>query len=311
MRFLFVHRALWLFLAVGCLFSSPGFAIDLDEDTCLPTWPRENAHDYVQDISNGWRPLELAYGRYRVNEVRNVRIIHEEFRKAGLSNAMAYAAIVNAMAESALNERALMTSPFRYKDRYYPRGTRAVGLFQLLPSVSGAGGPSGLAEGYKREFMGRRYAGTAWQAAKYGDTPDHQGRMYYNGQDPRINARRIIMEIERDGQHLVDADAKGASIATLTYIFARDIERPSVNVWKRRYQATKMFGLDIADRSHPNDLFPLEFEVPDPPWKPLPTSEQLNVEEPEPESTIALATMLPAGVFTLVLFGLGRGRRID
>ena len=294
-------------IVVGLMMAFPAQAVDVDEATCLPTWPHASAADHVVTISNGWRSLERSYGWNKVNEQRNVRVILREFRKAGFSNALAYAAIVNAMAESALDHTAVMSTPFRWKNKFYPRGTRAVGLFQLLPSVSGAGGPSGYAEGYPRNFMGRRYAGTAWQAKHHGSVPDWQGRTYYNGQDPAINTRRIILEVRRDGANVLAAERHGASIAKLTYLFARDIERPSVNVWKRQHQAAQMLGAELAYREHPNLMFPLEFTVPDPPPPPLESCPQ----EPEIDTAPRLSSVWPVGLLALALFGLFRVRTRD
>ena len=302
------NTSLMIAVVVGLLVSASASAstLDPDKNLCLPTWPHKTAKSYLTEISNGWRPLETEAGPNKVNELHNAETILEQFRKAGYSNAIAYAAIVNAMEESALNNRAIMSTPFRYKDKFYPHGTRAVGLFQLLPSVSGAGGPSGKAEGYSSDFQQRRYAGTRTQANKHGEEPDYLGRTYYNGQHPVVNTRRIILEVERDGAALIAADKRGHSIATLTYIFARDIERPSGNVWTRKYKAAQMFGHHFAYSSNPNDMFPLEFKVPEPPEEPPGYCEQ--VFEPKPKSSSHLAAMLPMGLFGLVLFGLARKR---
>jgi hypothetical protein len=301
------NTLLMIVFVVGLLFSASAQAssLDPDKDLCLPTWPHKTAESYLAEISNGWRPLDTEAGPGKVNELRNAEIILAEFRKAGFSNAIAYAAIVNAMEESALNHRAIMSSPFRYKDKYYPHGTRAVGLFQLLPSVSGAGGPSGKEEGYTSNFMQRRYAGTRTQAHKHNNEPDYLGRTYYNGQNPIVNTRRIILEVKRDGAALLAADKRGSSIAVLSYLFGRDIERPSGNVWKRRYKAAKMYGHRFAYDDNPNDMFPLEFKVPEPPYEPPGYCDQ--VFEPTPQRS-HLAAMLPMGLFGLVLFGLARKR---
>lgn len=221
------------------------------------------AEAWLDRITTGWRPLRDGEpGRYGMADERtNAQVIYEVFREAGYSHGIAFAAIVNAWSESALDQNAIMDAPFTWNDprrdrtKHYPRGTRAVGLFQLLPSVSGAGGPSGIAEGYSRDFQGRRYAGTRWQARRYGDTPDGLGRMYYNGQDPRINAERIVLEVDRDGDRLVAAAARGASIAELSDIFGRDIERPQSSTRYRRTLAAKMLGAELAWARNPDRLF--------------------------------------------------------
>lgn len=229
---------------------------------CGPEF-RLPASEYVNRISTGWRSLEDDRPGMRgtVNELTNARIIHEAFTEAGYPNAIAFAAIVNAWSESALDANARMSQRFVWRDKVYPEGTGAIGLFQLLPSVSGAGGPSGIEQGYTRDFMDGRYAGTRWQATKHFDKPDWRGRRYYDGTDPRLNTRRILLEVERDGARLMKAHERGASIAELSDIFGRDIERPQSSTRYRRKLAADMLGADLAYARHPERLFAPEPEA--------------------------------------------------
>jgi hypothetical protein len=228
---------------------------------CGPEF-RLPATAYLDRISTGWRPLgDGRLGVFgTVDEVTNARIIHRAFVEAGYPDSIAFAAIVNAWSESALDNNARMNRRFVYKDKVYPDGTGAIGLFQLLPSVSGAGGPSGIEQGYSRDFMDGRYAGTRWQATRYFDKPDALGRRYYDGTDARLNTERIILEVERDGERLIKAAERGASIAELADIFGRDIERPSISTRYRRKLAADMLGRDLAYARHPERLFAPEPE---------------------------------------------------
>ncbi len=222
------------------------------------------AREHVKSIDYGWRDLQNGvWGEFgRIDEIDNALVIYDTFKEYGYSDAVAFAALVNARAESAFDNTAVMNEPFAYRGRYYPNGSSAIGLFQLLPSKFGAGGPTGPEEGYDRVFQDRKFAGNKWQARRYGDKPDARGRRYYDGTDPRINTERIILEVERDGTKLLEADRRGASIADLSYIFGRDIERPQKSSWYRRRLAAEMFGNDIAYTRHPNDvLFATEAEV--------------------------------------------------
>ncbi len=213
------------------------------------------AEAWLDRITTGWRPLSPM-------ERRNAGVIYRSFREAGHTHGLAFAAIVNAWAESALDHRAVMRQPFRWRDprnpsrtKYYPRGTGAVGLFQLLPSVSGAGGPSGLAEGYGRPFRDRRWAGTTWQARRHGTTPDWRGRTYYDAMDPQVNTERILLEVERDGARVVAAAERGLPIAVLADLFGRYIERPQSSTRPRRRLAARMLGGQLAWTPNPDGLF--------------------------------------------------------
>jgi hypothetical protein len=141
---------------------------------------------------------------------------------------------------------------------HYPNGTGAIGLFQLLPSASGAGGPTGPEQGFDTVFQGGRYAGTPWQARHYHTVPDGAGRTYYDATDPVVNTQRIVMEVQRDGEKLMEAYERGASIAYLSYIFGRDIERPSISTWYRQHEAVKMMGSELALTRHPSRMFASE-----------------------------------------------------
>lgn len=251
--------------------STPGFAAEvrvadglgaadfLEVQACDIDGPVP-AEEWITLVGTGYRDFEE-------DERENARIIHQTFRDAGYSHALAMAAIVNAWTESALNRKAAMRDPFTWTDpdnpervRHYPNGTGAIGLFQLLPSVSGAGGPSGIPEGYSRNFMGRRYAGNAWQARRHHTVPDGLGRTYYNGTDPRINTLRIVLEVERDGGPVVAAAKRGATIAELADLFGRYIERPQCSTRYRRQVAVDMLGPELALTKFPDRLF-----APDPP----------------------------------------------
>lgn len=234
-----------------------GDLVDLAvEAECAPD-TRLPAREYVERMTTGWRPLaEAREGRHGVvNERHNALVIYEVFKEAGYSDAIAMAAIVNAWAESALDNTAVMDQPFWYGGKHYPNGSGAIGLFQLLPSQFGGGGPTGPEEGYSREFQGRRYAGNPWQARHHGEIPDAAGRTYYDATDPRVNTERIVLEVERDGARLLAAEARGASIAELSDIFGRDIERPQNSTRYRRALAADLFGHDIAYARNPASMF--------------------------------------------------------
>lgn len=220
---------------------------------CAPDEPLP-AEDWLASIKTPGR-------QFTPQERHNVQVIHQTFHEEGYPHALAFAAIANAWAESALNERARMSQPFAWKGLSYPNGTGAIGLFQLLPSKWGAGGPTGPDRGYSRVFMGGRWAGTRYQAMRYADTPDGAGRRYYDGTDPRLNTQRILLEVERDGGRLMAAAERGASIAELAHIFGRDIERPQNATHHRRQLAIKMFGSELALTRHPERLFVDEGEV--------------------------------------------------
>ena len=218
---------------------------------------------WLDRIETGWGPLrDDMPGRHGlVNKRENARVIYWAFVDAGYPEAIAYAAIVNSMSESALDNSARMSDVFTYGDLHYPRGTGAIGLFQLLPSRNGAGGPSGPEQGLSELFQGGRWAGTPWQATHHHDVPDGLGRTYYDATDPVLNTQRIILEVERDGDALMAAYHRGASIAHLSYLFGRDIERPSVSTWYRRREAVQMLGQELAMTRHPDRLFAPEPSV--------------------------------------------------
>lgn len=213
--------------------------------------------EWLKRVTKGFRPLvEREMGDHGpFNEIENARVIYWTFVEAGMPEAIAFAAIVNAKSESALDNKARMDDVFTYGEWHYPNGTGAIGLFQLLPSASGAGGPSGPDQGFDRVFQNGRYAGTPWQARYHHTTPDAAGRTYYDATDPVVNTQRIVMEVERDGEKLMEAYERGASIAYLSYIFGRDIERPSVSTWYRQHEAVKMLGPELALTRHPARLF--------------------------------------------------------
>ncbi len=216
--------------------------------------------EWLQRVTKGFRPLvEQQFGdRGPFNEIENARVIYWTFVEAGLPEAIAFAAIVNSKSESALDNQARMDDVFNYGDLHYPNGTGAIGLFQLLPSANGAGGPTGPEQGFDTLFQGGRYAGTPWQARHYHTLPDSRGRTYYDAPDPVVNTQRIVMEVQRDGDKLMEAYERGASIAYLSYIFGRDIERPSVSTWYRQHEAVKMMGTELALTRHPSRLFAAE-----------------------------------------------------
>lgn len=237
-------------------------AWDCPDDMPLP------ASVWLDRLSTGWRPLRTREpGQHGwINERENAKVIFYAFREAGYPAAIAMAAIVNAWDESALDNGARMDRPFQYNGRDYPDGTGAIGLFQLLPSRSGAGGPSGPEQGYPHVFQDGRWAGTPWQAENHHDEPDAWGRRYYDATDPVLNTQRIILEVERDGDALMAAYERGASIAELAWIFGRDIERPSISTWYRRQSAVEMLGRELALSEFPERLFgpdPLDTVVPD------------------------------------------------
>ena len=146
------------------------------------------------------------YAESAAGRVRNAQIIVTEFLKAGFPLGVALSAVVNARHESDLSNAAVGDSG------------HSVGLFQLYDSGAGAG-------------------------------MSVEERM-----DPYVNTKRIIEETKvygnktyRDGRiNLMDAYDQGASVATLSLIFGRDIERPKNKGAGRDATARKLFPL-IAD----------------------------------------------------------------
>ncbi len=238
--------------------ADPG-SLDQSELECDPEM-KLSGGEWLQRVTKGFRPLvdqEIGdHGPF--NEIENARVIYWTFVEAGLPEAIAFAAIVNSKSESALDNQARMDDVFTYGDLHYPNGTGAIGLFQLLPSASGAGGPTGPEQGFDMVFQGGRYAGTPWQARHHHTAPDGAGRTYYDATDPVVNTQRIVMEVQRDGEKLMEAYERGASIAYLSYIFGRDIERPSVSTWYRQHEAVKMMGPELALTRHPSRMFAAE-----------------------------------------------------
>lgn len=282
--------------------------------------PRFTVDEALDNLRTGWRPLASSRPGHRgpVNELANARVIHDVFVNAGLSDAIAFAAIVNAWAESALDEAAVMDDPYVYLGKPYPNGSGAIGLFQLLPSSNGAGGPSGPEQGYAELFQGGRYAGNRRQARLYRDTPDARGRTYYDATNPRINAERIVLEVRRDGKRLIAADAQGASIAVLSQIFGAEIERPQTSTFYRRKLAAQIVGAELAWANHPSERFA-------PPLDPLDEHEAYEAHEcasappvllvasndlpPEPAPEPNQSPGLPVGAAALMLAGLSRYAR--
>lgn len=258
---------------------------------------------WLDRVQLSWRPLEPR-------ERLNVEVIHREFTAAGHSDALAFAAIVNAFAESALDETARMSDPFYWNGIDYPNGTGAIGLFQLLPSKAGAGGPSGPERGYSKTFMDGRWAGTRYQAKNHFDEPDARGRRYYDGTDPVLNTQRIILEVERDGFRLMKAERAGASIAELSYLFGMEIERPQYPTHARRVMAVEMLGRELALSRNPEQLFadPVKPRVKHPQCAiPKPEFAELQQSEvPMPAASVRSGGWLSLfGVFAAALSGIG------
>lgn len=240
--------------------ADPGVS-DVDERECSVD-AKLSGSEWLERVTKGFRPLvERGVGDHGpFNEIENARVIYWTFVEAGMPEAIAFAAIVNSKSESALDNKARMDDVFNFGDLHYPNGTGAIGLFQLLPSARGAGGPTGPEQGYGRVFQGGRYAGTPWQARAHHTVPDAAGRTYYDATDPVVNTQRIVLEVERDGDKLMEAYERGASIAYLSYIFGRDIERPSVSTWYRQHEAVAMMGPELALTRHPTRMFAPEDE---------------------------------------------------
>ena len=141
-----------------------------------------------------------------VQRVKNANLIVTQFMKKGYPLGIALAAVVNARHESDLSNYAAGDSG------------RSIGLFQLYDSGAGA------------------------------------GMTIEERQDPKTNTLRINEETDvygnktySDGRiNLMDAYNQGASVATLSLIFGRDIERPKNAGAGRDGTARKLFPL-IAD----------------------------------------------------------------
>lgn len=121
----------------------------------------------------------LEMPRLSASQLQNARIITREFRAAGMSDAAIASAIVNAMAESALDTNAVGD------------GGNSVGLFQM--HKNGAG----------------------------------RGMSVEERKNPVTNSREMLKRevLVAGGVNFRRAIARGASVAELSGIFARDIER--------------------------------------------------------------------------------------
>ncbi len=148
----------------------------------------------------------LSTAQSIAQRVKNANLIVFQFMRAGYPLGIALAAVVNARHESDLSNYAAGDSG------------RSIGLFQLYDSGAGA------------------------------------GMTIEERQDPKTNTKRIIEETDiygsrsySDGRtNLMTAYDQGASLAELSVIFGRDIERPANAGAGRDETARKVFPL-IAD----------------------------------------------------------------
>jgi hypothetical protein len=148
----------------------------------------------------------LSTAQSIAQRLKNANLIVVQFLRAGYPLGVALAAVVNARHESDLSNYAAGDSG------------RSIGLFQLYDSGAGA------------------------------------GMTIEERQDPKTNTKRIIEETDiygvknyRDGRtNLMTAYDQGASVAELSLIFGRDIERPKNAGAGRDGTARKLFPL-IAD----------------------------------------------------------------
>ncbi|MFK7927312.1 MAG: hypothetical protein AB8H79_03940, partial [Myxococcota bacterium] len=97
-------------------------AEEVDTSSCDIDGPVP-AEEWISLVGAGYRD-------FNEEERENAAIIHRTFRDAGYPHAVAFAAIVNAWTESALNRKAAMSQPFTWTDpdnpervRHYPNGT--------------------------------------------------------------------------------------------------------------------------------------------------------------------------------------------
>jgi len=148
----------------------------------------------------------LSTAQSIAQRLKNANLIVVQFLRAGYPLGIALAAVTNARHESDLSNYAAGDSG------------HSVGLFQLYDSGAGA------------------------------------GMTIEERQDPKTNTKRIIEETDiygvknyRDGRtNLIDAYNQGATVAELSLIFGRDIERPANAGEGRDGTARKLFPL-IAD----------------------------------------------------------------
>ena len=149
--------------------------------------------------------------KFKLNEsqLKNAKIIEEEFIKAGLTQPnLIAAAIINSFKESGLNASIVGQE----KDNEGNLKGVSVGLFQL----------------YDR--------GTAIRDGKLMSVEERQ--------DPRINTQRIIEVIKSGrGTNLRSQAKAGASVQDLVYTFCYKIEVPSDRITKGRERAK--FSLDF------------------------------------------------------------------
>ena len=143
----------------------------------------------------------LGTAQLTVIQMANTKTILRRFILSGYPLGVAFAAIVNAKAESNIGTHLVGD------------GGASVGLFQLHERGAGAG----------------------MALPRINGQPDPKDPRF----DSVKNTDRIIEEVRQYGGNLMAAYKSGATVATLAGIFARDIERPA-NVAQRMVEREQM-----------------------------------------------------------------------
>lgn len=128
----------------------------------------------------------------------------------------------------------------------------------IIEEFEAAGQPPGIT----LAALVNSYAESQWNASARGDGGWSIGLFQLNRKsgagrgmtelqtlDPRLNTRRILQEVDRYGGALRSAWSSGASVAELSAIYSRDIERPrdrAGEMRKRRDLTAGLFGAGVA-----------------------------------------------------------------
>jgi hypothetical protein len=155
------------------------------------------------------RPGSSKYGGHSAAvRQNNARIILNSFESRGYPLGIALAGLANARAESDLSHTVGGDKGPKYG--MPPGEAGSVGLFQLYHS-------------------GRGHGFTTAQR-----------------QDPELNTKLIIDDVDENGCAIIERYNAGATVGELTFLFARDIERPASKGVGREKYAVRMYGSSIA-----------------------------------------------------------------